>query len=335
MELKNFKKEIDREINSFFENKVNYLLNNQNLDIDQLLSHVGKILREGKRIRPYMAYLTYKSFGGKEDKKAIKLLSFIEIFHLFCLVHDDIMDNAEKRHGVKTINKLYGNSQAILVGDFLFSWAWEILLTNTEFEKSATERTVRVFLQMIDEVFSGQIIDLDIASKKKVSNEEILNKMLLKTAGYSFIKPMTIGAYLAKDIKKEQKSIEEFGRYLGLAFQIQDDLLDLKFESKQTKKSNFNDVAQHQHTLFTNFVFERGTNEHKRILSSLFGKELSQADKPKLRKVFIDSGAINYGEDEVINNLTQAKKALGKIEIDEKYKNLFLKLITDLINRSS
>lgn len=335
MELKNLKKEIDREINSFFKDKVNYLLNNQNLDIDQLLNHVGKILREGKRIRPYMAYLTYKSFGGNEDKKVIKLLSFIEFFHLFCLVHDDIMDNAEKRHGVKTINKLYGNSQAILIGDFLFSWAWEILLTNTEFEKSTTERIVKIFLQMIDEVFAGQITDLNIASKKKVSNEEILNKMLLKTAGYSFINPMIIGAYLAKDIKKEQKSIEEFGKYLGLAFQIQDDLLDLKFESKQTKKSNFNDIAQHQHTLFTNFIFEKGTKEQKRILSSLFGKELNKADKRKLGKIFIDSGTIRFGENEIINNLNQAKKALGKIKIEEKYKNLFLKLITDLINRTS
>lgn len=335
MELRDFKKEINIRIIEFFKNKESTLTKHQNLDVDQLLSHVGKILHEGKRIRPYLAYLSYKSFGGKDDKNAIKLSSFLEIFHVFCLVHDDIIDDAGERHGVKTINKQYGNSQAILIGDFLFSWAWEILLTNKEFDEKSLDRIKRIFIEMIDEVFVGQMMDLNITAKNKVSNEEIVNKMLLKTAGYSFIKPMIIGAYLARNIKNEEKSIREFGKYLGLAFQIQDDLLDIKFDSSQTKKSDFNDVTQHQHTLFTNFVFKKGTNEQKQILKDLFGKELNQTDKVVLRKVFIDSGAINYGEKEVINNLNRAKKALGKIKIDEKYKNLFLKLTNDLVNRSN
>ncbi len=336
MDLKGFKNKIDKEILIFLDSKISSLSKYQTNDLDyRVFDQLLKLLKDGKRIRSYVAFLSYKAHGGKDDKNAIKLFSFLEIFHSFCLVHDDIMDDADQRHGFKTINKLYGNSQAILIGDFLFSWAWEILLTYNEFYKSAIERIKKIFLQMIDEVFIGQMMDLDITAKHKVSNEEIVNKMLLKTAGYSFVKPMIIGAYLARNIRDEKKPIEEFGKYLGLAFQIQDDLLDIKFESSQTKKSNFNDIAQHQHTLFTNFVFEKGTNEQRRILKDLFGKKLNQTDKDILRKVFVDSGAIGYGEKEIINNLNHARKSLKKIKVDEKYKNLFLKLINDFVDRSN
>lgn len=336
MNLKDFKNKIDKEILIFLDSKISSLSKYKTNDLDyRVFDQLLKLLRSGKRIRSYVAFLSYKAHGGKDDKNAIKLSSFLEIFHAFCLVHDDIMDDADQRHGVKTINKRYGNSQAILIGDFLFSWAWEILLTNKEFDEKSLERIKRIFLEMIDEVFVGQMMDLNITAKHKVSNEEIVNKMLLKTAGYSFIKPMIIGAYLARNIKDEEKSIEEFGKYLGLAFQIQDDLLDIKFESSQTKKSDFNDVTQHQHTLFTNFVFEKGANEQKQILKDLFGKKLNKTDKVVLRKVFIDSGAIDYGEKEVTNNLNLASKSLSKIKIHEKYKSLFLELVNDLIGRSN
>lgn len=336
MELKDFKNKIDKEILIFLDSKIFSLSKYQTNDLDyRVFDQLLKLLRDGKRIRSYVAFLSYKAYGGKDDKNAIKLFSFLEIFHAFCLVHDDIMDDADQRHGVKTINKLYGNSQAILIGDFLFSWAWEILLTNKEFDEKSIERAKGIFLEMIDEVIIGQMTDLNITAKQKVSNEEIINKMLLKTAGYSFIKPMIIGAYLARNIKDEEKPIEKFGKYLGLAFQIQDDLLDIMFDSNQTKKSDFNDVAQHQHTLFTNYVFEKGNKEQRGILKTMFGKKLNQIDKDMLRKVFVNSGAIGYGKKEIINNLNNAKKALEKIKIDEKYKNLFLKLTDDLVNRSN
>lgn len=334
MELKDFKKDIDKEIIAFFKNKLSSLSKYQNLEMDQLFEHVGKILLEGKRIRPYLAYLSYKSFGGKEDKKVIKFLSFIEIFHIFCLVHDDILDKADERHGVKTINKLYGNSQAMLIGDLLFSWSWEILLTNNNINKETIERIEKIFLEMIDEVFTGQMIDLNISSKNKVSNQEILQKMLLKTAGYSFIKPMMIGSVLAGVTKKDYDFIREFGTELGLAFQIQDDLLDIGYESKTTKKSAFNDIEQHQHTLFTNYVFEKGTSKQKEILNNLFGKKIKSRDRERLREVFFQSGAIKYGKELVLKHLNQAEKMLDKSVMDTKSKKLFSDLISGLINRS-
>lgn len=335
MELNDFKKNIDFYLLNFFDSKLDSLLSHQNKDIEEVFKHLKLLMQEGKRLRPYLAYLAYKMSGGKKDNEAIIFFVFIEVFHLFCLVHDDIMDDADQRHGVKTINKRYGNSQAILIGDFLFSWAWEILLTNNEFDKSAIERVKKIFLQMIDEVFIGQMIDLNISNKDKVSNEEVMQKMFLKTAGYSFIKPMMIGKALVKETRNAEFFIEDFGKHLGLAFQIQDDLLDVIRNANQTKKSSFNDITQHQHTLLSNYVFEYGTKEQKSVLKRLFGKQLTRSDKNKLRELFNISGAITYAEKEIIDNLNQAKKALEKTTINIQYKNLFLKLFHSLVDRAN
>lgn len=349
MVINEFKREIDKHILDFFNLKTTDSIY-KNGGIDPIFIHLRKQLEVGKRIRPYIAFLSYKAFGGKEDKKAIELFSFIEFFHVFCLVHDDILDKADERHGIKTIHKFvsdslgkniykdpgyFGNSQAILIGDLLFSWSWEVLLNNYSFEKESLERVKNVFFEMIDEVFIGQMIDLNISSKSRVSNQEILQKMLLKTAGYSLIKPMMIGAALAGETKKDYEFIKKFGTELGLAFQIQDDLLDIKYESSQTKKSTFSDIAEHQHTLFTNYVFEKGTEEQKKILKNLFGKEVRDIDREKLRDVFIKSGAIKHGEREVLKYLNRAENLLKESVIDDKSKKMFLNLINGLINRSN
>lgn len=349
MELHLFKKAVDLQIQNFLDLKTDSLSKYKNEELNSSLLHLKSFLLEGKRIRPYIAHLSYKSSGGKEDEKALKILVFLEIFHDFCLVHDDIMDKADRRHSVKTIHKFvtdqylknkfvdpihFGNSQAILLGDFLFSWAQEILIMNSDFDKKTIYRIYEIFLEMIDDVFLGQMIDLNIATKERVSDSEIMQKMILKTAKYSFIKPLIIGASLATD-KVDKSFYESFGKYLGIAFQVQDDLLDIKYDEKQTKKSSFNDIEQHQHTLFTNYVFKNGTSKQKEVLGSLFGKSLQNEDRTKLRKIFNDSGAIKYGEKLIEENLTHAKNLLEKQRMDKKYKDLFKDLIEKFEERSN
>ena len=111
----------------------------------------------------------------------MKLLVFMEIFHAFCLVHDDIMDKADKRHGIETFHMLIkppslGNSIAILIGDFLFSWAFEILLTNKDFDQEKLERTKEIFLKMIDEVITGQFIDINLTGRKLRQRKKFIKR---------------------------------------------------------------------------------------------------------------------------------------------------------------
>ena len=348
MNLATFKDSFDKILLGFLDQKLRNLPDAPG-DIKTYLSYLKTFLVEGKRIRPYISYLSYKSNGGKHDDKAIKLLVFLEVFHAFCLVHDDVMDKSYKRHGVKTIHKFisdkylgnrfvdpthFGNSNAILLGDFLFTWANEVLLTNKDFDKESVSRVYGVYKQMINDVFLGQMIDLTITSKDKVTDEEILQKYLLKTAKYSFVGPMMIGAALVGEVKNE-KFYEDFGISLGLAFQIQDDLMDLVFDEKQIKKSSLNDIERHQHTLFTNYIFEKGTKEQINTLKNLFGKKLDKKDRLKLRNIFYESGAVEYGKKIIADNLSEAKNLLEKQKINEEYKKLFLKLIFQIENRGN
>ena len=336
MELSEFKKIIDKNLLEFLDSKINNLTPNSNKEILDIFNHLREISSEGKRIRPYIAYLSYKVSGGTDEKEAIKFFTFIEIFHLFCLIHDDIMDQADIRHGVSTIHKFiseksneqYGNSQAMLVGDMMLSWSHE-LLQNSLFGSSEIKDIQNIFHKMIDEVCVGQMLDLSLKNKKTATNEEIMQKMLLKTAGYSFTNPFLIGSALAG--KKNDDFFMSLGKHLGLAFQIQDDIIDI--EGGESNKTSFNDVTEHQPTLISNYVLENGTPEQKKLLISMFGNILSEEDKIHLRKLFLKSGAIEFGQKEIDLNIDKARKLIRE-QNNPSYK-VFLDLISVIENRKN
>lgn len=347
MELDEFKKILDPLLLGFLDEKINNLPQTGNKDIEKYFIHLVDFLKEGKRIRSYLAFASYKLSGGTKDKEVINLLVFLELFHAFCLVHDDIMDESDLRHSTKTIHKFisdsnaankylnsthFGNSQAILIGDYLLSWAFEVLVKNNKFDIKSIQRVEKIFFEMIDEVSFGQMLDLEITKEEKVTDEIIYQKILLKTAGYSFIKPLLIGASLTGEIKNEN-FFKEFGKFLGIAFQMQDDLLDIS-ESSKTHKKSFTDIEAHQHTLLTNYVFNNGTKDQKETLNKLFGKKINEEDKLILKIVFEESGAIKNGEDVIKENLEKAKQLLDEPAIDDKYKNLFNSLINKIERRS-
>ncbi len=349
MDIGRFKEKFDRQLHLLLQKKLEVYQNLQDKDIKENLNYLEKIFSEGKRIRPYLAYISYKSVGGKKDRQALNLFVFLELFHVFALVHDDIMDNADRRHGIKTINKYitdkytknkyvdpkhFGYSIAILFGDFLFTWANEILLTNKDFDEKTINRVYEIYKQMINDIFLGQMIDLTITTKDKVTDDEIKQKYLYKTAKYSFIGPLKIGAALEKE-NIDEKFYESFGKYLGLAFQIQDDLLDIMYDETQTKKSSFNDISQHQHTIFTNYVFKNGSTKQKEFLNKVFGKKLTDSDRIRLRKLFKDSGAIEYGENIINENLSNAINLFEKQNFNKKYKEIFFNLVNLLKKRSN
>lgn len=347
MDLKTFKQEFDPLLIAFIEKKIKLLKNYGSKDLINYLSHLKRVLENGKRIRPYLAFLNYKAYGGTKDKDAMKLFVFMEIFHTFCLVHDDIIDKADYRHGVESmqtfalnnknsfINQVhYGESIGILTGDFLFSWAFEILLQNKEFETEINKRVKQIFFKLIEEVLVGQFLDVATANRDKADRDVIIQKTTLKTAGYSFIWPMIIGASLVKDPKND-RFLDKFGLYLGLVFQLQDDLFDMIHDDAQLKKTSFNDIEQHQHTIFTNYIFEKGTKSQKDILQKYWGKKITSKDRGLLRKIFNESGAIEYGKSLMRINLRKAKSLLKDTDLSKDYKEIFLDFVNLIENRNS
>ena len=301
-EIKLFKKQFDPYLKDCLDKKIENITNyTKDPSILNYVKYIKKIiLAGGKRIRPYIAYLMYKALEGEEKEKTLKLLVFLELFHVFCLVHDDIMDKANLRHNVSTIHKYIldtlrkqkrindlrhtGNSQAILAGDFLFSWSQEILNLNTEFNQKIMQKVKTLFCEMVDEVIVGQMIDVDITTRSKVSKDLIDEKTRLKTAGYSFIKPLQIGAALSgKDNINIQKFCKEFGLTIGIAFQAQDDLLDITSSTKQLGKTASLDKSNRQHTYFSHY---KSNNGGKRIIRENFDKAKKLIENLRTEKIY-------------------------------------------------
>lgn len=239
-----FKKEFDLYLKNYFDEKIKVIKDfTKDAFIIDYIKYAQKItLAGGKRIRPFIAYLAYLAFGGKEKEKSLRILMSLEILHMFALIHDDIMDKGSVRHGIRTshiyigeklkkerMSKNYQNfgiSQAILLGDLFFNWAAEIINLNSDFEKSI-QKIRKFFFDMADGTIVGQMLDVDSKSRQKITPTLDSKINYLKTARYSFIYPLLIGASLAKELTpREEKFCKELGLALGIAFQSQDDIFD-------------------------------------------------------------------------------------------------------------
>jgi geranylgeranyl diphosphate synthase type I len=301
-DLLTFKKQFDILLKNYLNIKIKQI--SKFTKDPHLLDYIGYLknnsLHGGKRIRPYLAYLAYQTFSDEENKNVMKLLVFLEIFHSFCLIHDDIIDKGNLRHGIPTSQayiysrlkeenrigdlKHVSNSQAMLLGDILFSWAQELLNLSDDFNSKIMQKVKIYFYEMVDEVVVGQMIDADIVTRKNVSKELIDNKTRLKTAGYSFIKPLLIGAALSGNLNRNFETFcKEFGLTMGIAFQTQDDLLDITSSDQKLGKTSSLDKTQNQHTYFTYFPsLEYG----KRIIKDNFGKARRLVDNLKVNKIY-------------------------------------------------
>jgi geranylgeranyl diphosphate synthase, type I len=312
-----FKKKFDVLLEKYLNQKVQNISKfTGDPSVQNYINYLKKIsLSGGKRIRPYLAYLIYQTLSDKEDNNVLKFLIFLEIFHIFCLIHDDIMDKSSLRHGIPTVNAYVlnylkkekrlgdlnhvGNSQAILLGDILLTWSQEIINSNKNFPQAIIHNVNKYFYRMVNEVSVGQMIDVDMATRENVSKELIDEKTRLKTAGYSFINPLLIGAALyGKDNDEIKKFCKEFGLAMGIAFQTQDDLLDVTSSDKKLGKTASLDQSQNQHTYFTYFP------------------------------------SLEYGKKIIAGNFKLAKELVRKLNVENLRKQKFFNLIEAIEKRS-
>lgn len=344
-DLKEFKLIFDPVLNEFVDRKLkDFYAKTKDEFIRDFVSYSENLISHGgKRIRPYLAYLMYETMGGKNINEAIKVFVSLELFHNFCLMHDDIMDKSSERHGVETIhtyvtNKLnqekrlgdlthIGNSQAILTGDLLFSWSIESFNANGSFPKENVKKAQEYFYKMIDDVVLGQMIDIDLTTREKASEELIEEKITMKTSYYTFVRPLQIGAYLANSNCNMEKFAIELGTKLGMAFQMQDDLLDIIGDPKVMNKNILRDIADRQHTFFTNYIFTKGSNGQREELKKYFGKEINDNFQKNIISLFESSGAIEEGRKIITDNLNTAKEIVKNSDFDNYNKELFYNFI--------
>jgi len=227
----------------------------------------------GKRMRPMATLIAGDLFGVSIEKTKYAALS-VELFHNFSLIHDDIMDKAPLRRGKETVHEKWNENIAILSGDVLFVKAYELLSNN---DIKYLPSLLACFNRTAVEVCEGQQLDMDFEQREEVSLDEYLNMIRLKTSvllGAAF----EMGAIIGEASDENIKNIYAFGVNLGIAFQIQDDLLDLYGESEKVGKQKGGDILADKKTILSILAKNSANNIQKVELIEIL-KEIDPALK--------------------------------------------------------
>ena len=197
----------------------------------------------GKRIRPILCLMGNELFN-EIDKDAYHLATAIELFHNFTLIHDDIMDAAALRRGMETIHTKYNNSTAILAGDVMMIKSYEYI---NKMNGPYLQKILRIFNTTAKEVCEGQQLDMDFEQKEWVSLDQYIHMITLKTS-VLLAASLEMGAIIGGASEGNCKHLYEFGKNLGIAFQIQDDYLDAFGDPEKFGKEVGGDIRQNKKT---------------------------------------------------------------------------------------
>ena len=281
----------------------------------------------GKKLRPALVVLSCKSVGGR-SKDALKTAASMELIHTFSLIHDDIMDKDEMRRGKPSVHMLWGEPMAILAGDTLFSKAFEnVLETNVEIDPKRVLEALKTVADSCIKICEGQALDIEFEGKLDVGEEEYLNMIYKKTAAL-IAAAMKTGAILGGGTDEQIESLSEYGRLIGLAFQIQDDYLDVVSDEEDIGKPVGSDIVEGKMTLMVVHALANASKEDKERLISILGANNEDLVDDAIA-LFNKYGSIEYTRNIARNNVKTAKELLEVLEDSEEKESL--KLIADFV----
>ncbi|MBP3550164.1 MAG: polyprenyl synthetase family protein [Alistipes sp.] len=285
----------------------------------------------GKRIRPTLLMLSYNLYA-EDVERALMPAMAVEIFHNFTLLHDDIMDNASMRRGRPSVPAKWGDNVAILSGDAMLILAYNHLQrTNSERLSQIFER----FNKMAAEVCEGQQFDMDFETQQKVSVVDYMQMIELKTAAL-LAGSATIGAILAGASDGDCKRLYSFAREVGLAFQLQDDLLDSYGDERLGKKIG-GDILEGKKTILMIEAFSRANEEQREVLRTThLRKDLSDVEKiSKIKALYDELGVPERVEQQIVQKFQKALGILDTLEVPQERTAELRHYAENLVGRKS
>lgn len=285
---------------------------------------------DGKRLRPILVIMAAEAFG-KNTEDVLPAALAIECFHNFSLVHDDIMDNASLRRGNPTVHEKWDVNTGILSGDAMLIQCYQYF---EAYEDVLYAKLTKLFSKTAIEVCEGQQWDVEFENRDDVSMEEYLKMIENKTA-VLVAAALQMGAIIANASKEDQASIYEFGRLLGIAFQIQDDYLDAFGDPATFGKKVGGDIIENKKTYLYLKAIELSNAENKAQLQHLFTIEATDGDSKieNVKYLFEACGAKEATQKEVENYSHQAFKNLEELHIPLDKKKHLLDFGIWLMNR--
>lgn len=286
----------------------------------------------GKRLRPILTLMACNLFTDKINE-AVMPAAGLEIFHNFTLVHDDIMDNASIRRNFPTVHSKYGTNQAILSGDVMAFLANECFL---QLPQEKVVKVIRLFNNTAIEVCQGQQMDMDFEKKDIVPEEDYI-RMIRKKTAVLIAAALEIGAIIGGAEDKDSQTLYDFGINLGLAFQIQDDILDIWSDEKVFGKSQGGDIVANKKTLPIIKAFELASGDNLRLLKELYSQKKRVEEREKIETVTTILNELQIKEATAIladSYIDNALKALKSVAVEERKKEKLLNITESLVDRN-
>ena len=268
------KKEVD---NSYLDlvNLVGNKLNDVNQQIKYKLASEINLIHKmtsyhlksgGKKIRPLLTLSSAKLCGYENGIRDVNLAACVELIHNATLLHDDVIDNSNLRRGIKTSNTIWGNKSSILVGDYLLSRCFEMMV------EDGSPEILKLLSSTSSKIAQGEISQLEYKGEIDILEETYFNIINSKTAAL-FAAATRVGACIANKNKKEKDALESYGRNLGLAFQIADDALDYYSTKTTFGKEIGKDFYEGKVTLPIIFLCQKANSDEKILLKKIFKKK--------------------------------------------------------------
>lgn len=256
----------------------------------------------GKRLRPLLVLLSSQAVGYKGDDH-LKLAAVIEFLHTATLLHDDVVDTSDLRRGRSTANARWGNAPSVLVGDFLYARAFEMMV------ELQNLRIMDVLSHATAVIAEGEVLQLMNVKNPDVSEDKYMEVIHNKTA-MLFEAASHTGALLAGADTDQERALRDYGKHLGLAFQLVDDLLDYQGNADEMGKNVGDDLAEGKPTLPLIYAMSKGTADEKQLIRQAIRKG-GLDELPAILDIVKRSGALEYTMDQA---KAQAQSALDCLE---------------------
>ena len=267
----------------------------------------------GKRIRPILMLLSHQLFS-EDIEKSIKAALGIEVFHNFTLLHDDIMDEAPLRRGLQTVHEKWDNNTAILSGDTMLVQAFDLI---SQVENKNLRKILEVFNKASTEVCEGQQWDMNFEEREDVTLSEYLKMIEYKTS-VLLATSLQIGGINAGASAEQQNHLYEFGKNIGIAFQLKDDLLDVFGNPETFGKQVGGDIIANKKTFLYLKALQLTNESQKKQLIQLFSEVENENKVDGGKSIFLDLNIQKHTVDLIKSYYTKAMKHLDSINSDKK-----------------
>ncbi|MBH2007288.1 polyprenyl synthetase family protein [Candidatus Saccharibacteria bacterium] len=298
---------------------------------EQLWQDMHRLIKSGgKRLRPRMVLRAHKAFGGMESQQVVLIATSQELLHMSLLVHDDVIDRDYVRYGVDNIagnyfktnyravadevDRLhYAQSAALLAGDLLISGSYR-MMAESGADTKALSAVQAIHSKSIFDVAGGELIDTE-AAFREMGDVDAHTVALYKTASYTFVGPLTIGATLAGASSQSIERLKQFAQDLGIAYQLRDDVIGIFGDESTIGKPTISDIREGKHTFMVEEFYEQASNVQKQRFEQYFGsKDVTHDEAEDIKQLLIESGALARTETAITQYAQKADDVLSQID---------------------